>query len=147
MNSIRIYDMPAGRMVSSGAGMFGQEKFERFAAWFSAQPRTMCPQDFHYWDAQAQAFCWLYAYSEGMRVPVEFEIIDFPGGLYAVATDIDQRTDMEAMRREKDAFLLAHGLERDDSRVELGNIITSPRAYKVLGFEQMDYYTPVKERA
>lgn len=115
--------------------------------WLSAQPRTLFPRDFLYWDAQQNGFCWLYEYSEGMGVPEEFEIVDFPGGLYAVATDIDQKTDTDAMNREKDAFLLAHGLERDDSRAELGNIITSPRAKAALGFEQMDYYTPVRVKA
>jgi hypothetical protein len=30
-------------------------------------------------------------YEDGMNVPNEFEIIDFQGGLYAIATDIDQK--------------------------------------------------------
>lgn len=33
-------------------------------------------------------------YEAGMNVPEEFEIIDFQGGVYAVATDIDQQTDL-----------------------------------------------------
>lgn len=39
-----------------------------------------------------------------------------------------------------------NGFERDASRSELGNIITSPAAQKVMGYEQMDYYTPIKAK-
>lgn len=51
------------------------------------------------------------------------------------------------MRLAVDAFLASNGLVRDGSRRELGNVITSPAARKILGYSQMDYYTPVKPRA
>lgn len=76
----------------------------------------------------------------------EFEIIDFQGGLYAVATDIDQKTDKELMDTEIDKFLSINGFERDTSRSELGNIITSPYAKEIMGYEQMDYYIPIKAK-
>lgn len=41
---------------------------------------------------------------------------------------------------------MENGFERDASRSELGNIITSPAAQKVMGYEQMDYYTPIKAK-
>lgn len=81
-----------------------------------------------------------------MNVPQQFEIVDFQGGLYAVATDIDQKTDKELMDTEIDKFLSENGLERDTSRSELGNIITSPLANKIIGYEQMDYYYPIKAK-
>ena len=83
---------------------------------------------------------------KGWPVPEEFEVIGFLGGLYAVATDIDQKTDTGRMKKEVDAFLQENGLERDEARVELGNVITSPAAQKILGYEQMDYYFPVKAK-
>ena len=131
-------------MVSSGIGMFGEEKFERFMEWFSLQERSMFPKDFLFWDVSG--FHWLYMYEAGMSVPEEFDIIDFEGGLYAVATDIDQKTDTELMKQEVDSFLSQNGLVRDNTRQELGNIITSPMTQKILGYEQMDYYTPVKAK-
>ncbi len=82
-----------------------------------------------------------------MNVPAEYEIVDFKGGLYAVATDIDQKTEVDAMAKEVDEFLGIHGFERDTDRPELGNIITPPLARKIMGYEQMDYYTPIKVRA
>ena len=145
MQSIRICEMPDCRVVSSGAGMFGEEKFERFGAWFSAQPRSLHPRDFLF--EEGGRFHWVYLYEEGMTVPEEFDIIDFKGGLYAVATDIDQRTDVAAMAAEVDQFLAANGLERDPERPELGNVITPPLAREAMGYEQMDYYAPVRVRA
>ena len=68
------------------------------------------------------------------------------GGLYAVATDIDQKTDQELMGTEIDKFLSVNGFERDSSRSELGNIITSPHAKEIMGYEQTDYYTQIKAK-
>lgn len=144
MQNIRIYEMPACKMVSSGTGMFGEETFNRFEEWFSSQKRSLFPNDFLYW--AGEGFVWLYMLEDGMAVPPEFEIIDFEGGLYAVATDIDQKTDKEFMNAEIDKFLGENGFERDASRPELGNIITSPIAKEILGYEQMDYYYPIKAK-
>ena len=144
MQRVRIYEMPDCQMVSSGVGTFGEEKFDRFDAWFSAQKRGLFPRDFLF--SVGDRFHWLYLYEDGMTVPDEFEIIDFPGGLYAVTTDIDQQTDFDAMNTEVEAFLAAHGFERDRSRPMLGNVITSPLARDTMGFEQMDYYTPIRAK-
>ena len=102
----------------------------------------MFPKDFLYW--QADGFNWLYMFEDGMIVPSEFEIVDFQGGLYAVTTDIDQKTDKELMKAEVDNFLRENGFERDASHRDLGNIITSPLAREIMGYEQMDYYIPIK---
>ena len=50
------------------------------------------------------------------------------------------------MYGEIDRFLEENGFERDSSRPELGNIITSPLAQKIMGYEQMDYYIPVQAK-
>ena len=144
MQNVRILEMPDCKMVSSGAGVFGEEKFEAFDVWFSLQKRGLFPKDFLF--SENGNFHWLYMYEEGMAVPPEFEIVDFQGGLYAVTTGIDMQTDWQLMNAEVDQFLQENGLERDDTRVMLGNIITSPLAREIMGYEQMDYYTPVKKR-
>lgn len=142
MQGIRIYEMPDCRMVSSGTGQFGGEKLDGFAVWFSSLPQSIFPKDYLFWNGEG--FEWLYLYEEGMDVPAGYKIVPFKGGLYAVATDIDQQTDMDAMAAEVDRFLAANGLERDPERPQLGNIITSPAAREILGYEQMDYYVPVR---
>ena len=131
-------------MVSSGTGMFGEEKFNLFDEWLSSQKRGLFPKDFLFW--AREGFVWLYMYEDGMNVPNEFEIIDFQGGLYAVATDIDQKTDKGLMDAEIDKFLSENGFERDTSRSELGNIITPPLAKEIMGYEQMDHYIPIKAK-
>lgn len=143
MQSVRIYEMPACKMVSSGTGMFGEGKFNLFDQWLSSQKRGLFPKDFLL--MTEDGFVWLYMYEDGMNVPGAFEIIDFQGGLYAVATDIDQKTDTELMDTEINKFLSDNGFERDPSRPALGNIITSPLAKEIMGYEQMDYYIPIKQ--
>ena len=71
-------------------------------------------------------------------------MIGFPGGLYVVATDVDQQTDMNAMAAVADGFLTVHGSVRDPSRPDMGNIPTPPFARKVMGFDQMDNWFPIK---
>lgn len=144
MQSVRIYEMPDCKMVSSGIGMFGEGKFNLFEEWLSSQKRGLFPKDFLFW--AGEGFIWLYMYEDGMNVPNEFEIVDFQGGLYAVATDIDQKTDKGFMDAEIDKFLSENGFERDISRSELGNIITSPLAKEIMGYEQMNYYIPIKAK-
>ena len=50
------------------------------------------------------------------------------------------------MNAEIDKFLSENGFERDTSRLELGNIITSPLVKKIMGYGQMDYYIPIKAK-
>ena len=144
MQSIRILSFPDCRMVSSTVGMFGDPVFEAFMPWMNRQTRGIHPKDYLMWDQAG--FRWLHLYEEGMDVPEPLSVIDFKGGLYAVATDIDQRTDKNAMDREVEAFLEQNGLGRDHDRPDLGNIITSPEVKDILGYEQMDYYYAVKRK-
>ena len=149
MQSIRIHEIPDCKMVSSGTGMFGDGILEKFDEWFSAQPKGIFPRDFLFWDSspEKQGVHWLCIYEPGMNVPDCFSVIDFRGGLYAVATDIDGQTDMDAMNASVDAFLSEHCLCRDASRAELGHVITSPLAREALGYEQMDHWFPVTKKA
>lgn len=145
MQAIRIIEIPKCKMVSSGRGFFGDDHFTAFYNWFSSLPRSMNSKDFLYWDGKG--FCWLYLYEEGITPPERFEIVDFEGGLYSVTTDIDGKTDVEKMNAEVDSFLSENGFERDTSRFELGNIITPPAVQKILGYCQMDYYTPIQSKS
>ena len=141
MEKVRIYEIPACKMVSSGGGMFGEPAFDQFDAWFSAFPRTMFPKDFLFQQPDGK-FNWLYLYEDGMDVPDAFSIIDFPGGLYGVATDVDGTSNEEALSSILQ-FAKAHGFAPDPSRAYLGNVITPPAAGDVMGYVQMDYYIPL----
>lgn len=144
MEKVRIYEMPACKMVSSQCGMFGDGKLERFNEWFSSLPRPMFPKDFMFYDHQQEGFIWYYIYSEGMNVPQDFSIVDFPGGLYAVATDVDGQDSSETITTIKNFIEEKGCFEEDASRSYLDNIPTPPSACKAMGYEQMDYYVPIK---
>ncbi|GHU01601.1 hypothetical protein FACS1894147_01750 [Spirochaetia bacterium] len=143
---VRIYEIPDCKMVSSGIGMFGDENFDRFDKWFSSLPKTIYPQNFLFWDGEWQVsggFHWLYVYTEGMNVPGELKIIDFKGGFYAVVTGIDGQSNETAIQ-VRDDFLKLHNLEIDKSRPELGHVIGGTGVKEILGYSQMDYWTPIK---
>jgi len=149
MHAVRIYEMPDCRMVASAVGMFGERAIDAFDAWLETMPRPMFPRDFLTWDDSDPAhpgFRWYYQYEEGMILPAGATVVDFPGGLYAVATDVDETPERAAMDAAVAEFIAAHGFERDDTCRPLGNIITSPAAKRVMGFHQMDYYYPVRPR-
>ncbi len=142
MQAIRIIEIPDCKMVSSGVGMFGDDNFTAFDAWFSSFPRMKDPRDFA---AEADGGTeWLYIYEDGMNVPKRFQIVDFKGGLYAVSTDIDGLPNVAAMDAELDSFLKENGFERDPGRRKMGNVITPPAATQVMGYCQMDYYVPIR---
>jgi len=146
MQPIRILDMPPCRMIASPVGMFGEPALEAFSDWLARQPRTLHPRDYLLWDDSDPVhpgFRWLYESSEGMALPEGAEVLDFPGGLYAVAVDIDQRTDKPALDAAVAAFLAAHGFDADPARRELGRIITPPQVRHRLGYEQMEYWYPI----
>ncbi|MGI6200685.1 MAG: AraC family transcriptional regulator [Christensenellales bacterium] len=144
MQIVRVVELPAGKMVESGCAMFGQGPLERFSQWMSVQPLDLCPQDFLWYDQRRGGFVWHYYYRPGMDVPEDFGLVEFPGGLYAVVTDIDGQSD-DPQRQAVADFLAAHpAFARDEARPELGNVITPPAAQSALGYGQMNYYTPIK---
>jgi Bacterial transcription activator, effector binding domain. len=144
MENIRVYEIPACKMVSSQCGMFGDGNLERFAEWFTSLPRTMFPKDFLWYDNERKGFTWYYMYNDGMNMPEDCCIIDFPGGLYAVASDIDGQDNTEAINAIKNFIKEKGCFEEDTSRAYLGNIPTPPAAFKAMGYNQMDYYVPIK---
>lgn len=146
LETVRVIEIPAGKWVSSPAAMFGEGPLERFDTWFSAFPRTQHPRDYLSYDESRQGFVWHYQFSEGMEFPAEFTLDDFPGGLYLVVCGVDAQ-DSSDVYAAMDEFLQAHPqLERDPTRRDLGNIITPPQATAALGYNQMDFYQPVRVR-
>ena len=41
---------------------------------------------------------------------------------------------------------ITYAFERDNSRFEMGNVITSPLANETIVYNQMDYYSPIKAK-
>ncbi len=144
MENVRIYEIPACKMVSSQCGMFGDGKLEKFDNWFSSLPRTMFPKDFLWFDSKREGFVWYYLYNKELSIPEDFELVDFPGGLYAVASGIDGQDSSDVINAIKNFIMEKGCFEEDSSREYLGNIPTPPSAAKAMGYNQMDYYVPIK---
>lgn len=144
METVRICRIPPCKMVSSGRGMFGDGVLEAFADWCAGLPETIHPQDYLWFDGEG--FVWYYVYQPEMKVPESLQIVDFSGGLYAVATgkDADEGSYNSVQQAFEQFFKESEHFVRDPSRVELGNIITPEGAEKALGFQQMDYYVPIR---
>ena len=139
MEHIRLIHFPDCRMVTSGTGFFGDENFTRFEKLLAAEARTT-----PYLTGNEHGMEWLYLYREGMDT-FGMEVIDFRGGLYAVVCGIDAQSNAEEMAATA-VFMEKHGLVRDDSRPDMGHIIGNTETQTVLGYEQMDYWTPVKKK-
>ena len=145
MENVRIIEIPDCKMISTGIGNFGEGNFKVFEDFLNSLPKTIFPKDFLFWDEGTDGNAgmhWLYVYDDRMNVPKELNIIDFKGGLYTVVTGIDQQDPSEAFKK-RDAFLIKHNLEIDKSRYGLGNVLCSS-SKKIIGYEQMNYYTPIK---
>jgi hypothetical protein len=146
IDAIRFVEIPDCKMVSSGIIMLGGDKFMRFMNWFSSLPPNIYSQDFLFNDGNG--FHWLWVYTEGLKVPAEYNIIDFKGGAYAVSCGLDRgvikQSDYVAMIKIKKEFLEKYGYEIDESRPELRHILSDKLGPEILGYEQMDYWTPIK---
>ena len=145
MENVTIYEIPPCKMVASKVANFGEGKLEAFDQWFSAFQRPIFPKDFLWYNHKEGGFVWYYIYDESMNVPEEFELHDFPGGLYAVATGIDGQDSSLVMDGIKTFIKEKSNIVEDESRAYLGNIPTPPRAFEALGYNQMNYYIPIKD--
>lgn len=141
MELIRIIEIPDCKMVTSGVGMFGNENFTRFGELLSSLGPTLYPQDFL--AGVDGGLEWFLLYREGMDT-LGLDVVDFKGGLYAVVCGIDAQSNAEEMAAVE-AFIEGHNVEHDPTRPCLGHIITnSASAKEALGYEQMDYFTPIR---
>lgn len=144
MENVRVYEIPKCRMVSSKCAMFEEGILEEFSDWMETLPRPMFPRDFLWFDEKQGGFVWYYMHDDSIEVPDACSLVDFPGGLYAVACDKDGESEEEAMNAIARFIETSGCFVQDTSRKALGNVITPPVAQKAMGYGQMDYYVPIK---
>jgi len=77
-----------------------------------------------------------------------YEIIEYPGGLYAVAVSVDGDGESHDKVREKiEKWLENTNFTIDNDREYMGNMIyADDEIKKGLGYHQMNLYTPIKLR-
>lgn len=98
MQSIRIIEIPKMKAVYSGP-LSTKEKFEKFNTWFSkyhaSLPCELFPRDFMWYNERSNASEWFYALPQNADLSeiTDYEIVDLPFGLFAVASCLDADLD------------------------------------------------------
>ena len=154
-NDVRIIKLPACKMVTSGPAN-GEDIFApdgiltRFCEWFSELDKKRLdrfyPRDFM-WSPPGGGLQWGYAVDEIPDDTGGFDVIDFQGGLFAVAISVDANgEDHDRVFNGIIDWVKKSGcfvLDETDERQSLGNITSPPTVKKVMGYEQMDLYFPI----
>ena len=161
MQNIRIVHIPEMKAAYSGP-LTDDETFERFNNWFSAYHASLTnelyPRDFMWYNERRGVQEWFYALPSGGKEEdcAGFEIVDLPGGLFAVAScldaDLDQAADWmnthaELVRwaAESDTFQAYQNGEGKKERYPMFHIV-SPGALQKEKISIEDLYFPIERR-
>ena len=157
MNNIRIVELPACTMASSGYAI-GEEPFQeggthrRFEAWWTAYDKLRSDRwfsrDFLMYGREEKALAWLYALPKGFDCDCPFPIIDFAGGYYATGTTInDNSGDEERVYNAIKEWIEQSGifaLDEYPGHYDMTHVITPTPIAEALGYRQMEMYVPIK---
>lgn len=160
MVNIRIIEIPKMKAVYSGP-LTDAERFTAFNKWFSEYHASLkCelyPRDFMWYNERLGAREWFYALTEGADASkiTDFEVVDLPSGLFAVAScldaDIDEAADwiktyqelQESMALSERFHLYENG-EGKEERYPMFHIV-SPGRMTESGISIEDLYMPIEE--
>jgi len=148
---IMIVRIPAFRAVTSGLMTFEELFGGNFEPWQESHSHLFRPVLF---DA-ADFLCekdgkaeWIWALREEVTQAdtAPYEIIEYPGGLYAAAVSVDGDGESHNKVREKTAkWLESTNFILDDRRGLMGHMIyADDEIKKGLGYHQMALYAPIK---
>jgi DNA gyrase inhibitor GyrI len=148
---IRVIKIPAMKMVSSGP-LTDEKTFFAFDNWWSGidVKNYITPRDFMQFNKQQNCMEQLFAIPEEFVNTSKYEIIDFPGGLYAVATAKDKDDEFKRVRQEilewvenNEHFTLPDNENDISERYELTHVIT-PKIFKEkCGYHLSDCWIPI----
>jgi hypothetical protein len=150
---VRILRLPACKMVTSlmdtGTPFAPEGRLRLFDEWFSKVDASdaFTPRDFLWYEPDAPGMEWWYVYSEGMDTG-GFDVVDFPGGLYAAAISRDEDdTDGTRVYEGIKEWIAARGCFELDERPghrTMFHVITPPAVKEAMGFHQLDIFVPIK---
>ena len=139
-------------MVKSGL-ITNMEELTEFDNWWSAidMKDYITPRDFMYSENDEKGkligMRWLFAIPRGFTDTGKYEVIDFPGGLYAVGTvRQDEFDDKEILQWIKNSqfFEISNNGNDPYRRYILHNVIT-PRIFKEkIGYHLNDIFVPIE---
>lgn len=146
--TIRIIQLPKVKMARSGGKDL--EEFDKWWSKLASQERgVLYPKDFIWNNEKLGYLEWIYAIPEHFEVKTEYEIFDFPGGLYAVATAYDEDEDkaitynkiIEWVNKSEHFELATEDNDANyHNRYGMGHVIT-PQGLPVKN--QFDIYIPI----
>ena len=161
MQNIRIVKLPEMKAAYSGPLTDGA-KFERFVSWFSAYHASLknelYPRDFMWYNERLGVREWFYALPAGAEEEDcgGYEIVDLPGGLFAVAScmnaDFDQAADWLNTREtlakwasECDKFVAYENADGKKERYPMFHIVSPGELYEEkISIEDM--YFPIERK-
>lgn len=161
MQNIRIIQLPNVKAVYSGP-LTDRETFGQFMEWFSAYHASLSnelyPRDFMWYNERLGVREWFYALPANAKEEDcgGYAIVDFPGGLFAVASctnaDFDQAADWLSTREallkwaaESSTFRPYENGEGKKERYPMFHIV-SPGALYEEGISIEDLYLPIERR-
>ena len=156
-DAVRIIELPACKMMWSGICQGGSETSEnealrQFNEWWPAQDKLrqdrFYTRDFMWWDPEAKGFAWGLAVTEIPADCAGYGMVDFPGGLYAVANYADGgHGEAKAIYESIKKWIKKSGcfaLDEGASRYVMWHGICSKAALAAMGYMQYDLYVPLR---
>ncbi|BCJ97143.1 GyrI-like domain-containing protein [Anaerocolumna chitinilytica] len=151
MQNIRIIKIPQLKVVSSGA-ITNMEEFEAFDKWWSKidVSHYITPRDFMWYNEKEKCMEWVFAVPDNYNNFDKYKLIDFPGGLYAVATSKDTEEDCnntkEQIRKwviESGCFELSTTNNDITTRYTMSHVITPKIFNTKMGYHLTDNFVPI----
>ncbi|EGD45962.1 transcriptional regulator, MerR family [Ruminiclostridium papyrosolvens DSM 2782] len=146
MPDIRIILLPKVKMARSGNTDLGE-----FDKWWSSVvvEQSLFPRDFMWYNSKLNYFEWLFTIPENMTDTNGYEVFDFPGGLYAVATAYDEGEEISRINGlihkwidESEEFEVSNNENDTDERYDMGHIVSPMGVYR----SQMDLFIPIVKK-
>lgn len=148
--NIMIVRIPKFRAVTSGLASI-DEVFGPFGQWQETHQRLFKSVIFDSFDFLAGIdgkFEWLFGVKDEVTETDThpYKIIEYPGGLYAVAVSVDGDGDShDKVRRKTEKWLKNTNFIIDSDRLLMGHMIfVDDEIKKGLGYNQMNLYAPIK---
>lgn len=151
MHTIRVIHIPPLKVATSGK-ITTMEQLEAFDTWWSSidAKHYITPRDFMWVNDKENYAEWIFAIPEGCTDTGGYELIDFPGGLYAVATSKDQDDDANDVKaaisqwvQDSACFELATSANDPIERFTMCHVVT-PKVFKEkMGYHLSDVFVPI----
>ena len=155
-NAVRIIELPACKMIWSGVCKDGANTMEspqlrKFNEWWTVQDKLRSDRfyarDFMWHDSYAGGMAWGLAVAKIPDDTGGYEVIDFPGGLYAVVNYSDNAEgaymSIKKWIEESGCFVA----DNSASRHFMWHFISTEGAKDAMGYYQYDFYFPIRIQA